>query len=276
MLKTCRSKSWLIALVATLLAVSPAFAQSTRPDPEVKVRKGGIVVKKVMKNGEVVDEDVQVFGDLDDETRRRVLELVGKCCPKSGDQSPGKKGSGKQAGGDCSLGDEVRKHIEQALREHGIGHGRHIFRLPGHGLNRGSALQRLLEGHMKQLGGGRFPGGVHIFRGGPGGSWVCPQGPGGSAPTEGRICIEIDGKTVLDKQIQPGRKAAPGPHRVRPEQQAAPRRATPRGDASSLDAIRRLERDIKRMQRELEALKRDLGKPRPIRLERGSAPVRNL
>ena len=67
-------RHWLTAVVIALLAWSGADAQSGKA--QVDVRSGGVVVKKVIKNGEVVDEDVQVFGDLDEQLRDQILALV--------------------------------------------------------------------------------------------------------------------------------------------------------------------------------------------------------
>ena len=76
-------KSWLTAVAAVLVAVAPAWAQTTqeKAGANVEVRSGGVVIKKIIKNGEVVNENVEVFGDLDDQTRERILAMVKVCKP---------------------------------------------------------------------------------------------------------------------------------------------------------------------------------------------------
>ena len=74
-------KSWLIAIVAALLVASPALAQSADPEVKVTTKQGGIVVKKVIKNGKVVDEDVKTAvhrhgGPADDAAVRSRQRLV--------------------------------------------------------------------------------------------------------------------------------------------------------------------------------------------------------
>lgn len=71
-------KSWLAALAAVLVAWSPAWAQATQEKAQenVVVRSGGVVVKKIIQNGKVVTEETEVFGDLDDETRDRIMAMV--------------------------------------------------------------------------------------------------------------------------------------------------------------------------------------------------------
>jgi len=338
------------ALVAALLLCSPALAQSGKVD--VVTRSGGIVVKKVIKNGEIVDENVEVFGDLDDETRDRILDLV-KIHKPGDDQKkarklkkkPKKEGDGCDCcrGGawiigpddkkthvfsftpgfsfrlddkELPFGDEIKEHIEKALKgEHlggmfyvqpgkGLGHlhvgplgleglGEQIRKqvekaLKEHGLDADD-----LEDHLKILKPKDFAGGVLPFQSGKDGKikgrWFTWPKQDEDVNVEGkaRIRIDINGETVLDKEIDAGE--APGKAKAftytwkqkgpatskpkvkilrKPKVEKKSRGST--GDAS----IRRLERSIERLQRELKRLKQELKSIQPVEVKPTRARAR--
>ena len=144
-------KSWLTAVAAVLVAAAPAWAQTTqeKAGANVEVRSGGVVIKKIIKNGEVVNENVEVFGDLDDETRERILAMVKVCKPvvkkeKKSGVTPAKpclkirskkKGS---CGGVCIMGPDDEDNVFS------IGPGFQL-KLDTRAIPSGKALQEYLE-----------------------------------------------------------------------------------------------------------------------------------
>lgn len=82
-------KRWIVMCAAALLA-TPLAAQ------DVTSRSGGIIVKQVIKDGKVVNEDVEVFGDLDEDEAKRYLKALTRS-KKSEAKRGAKKRSGKKA-----------------------------------------------------------------------------------------------------------------------------------------------------------------------------------
>jgi len=354
-------RSWTAALVATLLLCSPALAQSGKVG--VVTKSGGIVVKKVLKNGEIVDEDVKVFGDLDDETRDRILGLVKirkqgdekkktvRMLRKKAEEKAGKKTEKKKEEGcdcckgrvwffgphdlkthvfsfkpgitlrldddDLPFGDEIRKHIEKALEgkkpgalhlHPGAGGLQLRLGLPGleglgqriqkevekalkeHGLDVDDfAVPDDLEDHVKIFKGKDLHGLVVPFTGGKHeGGWFALPGKDVDVQGKARIRIDVNGETVLDKEIEAGQE----PNRVRAFTSKIRKKKTtsltpkvkilraPKakraGGSSDDESIRRLERTIERLQRELKQLKRELGTIRPVEVKPSGARSRVL
>ncbi len=135
-------KRWIAMGIVALIA-TPLAAQ-------VETKSGGIIIKKVIKNGKVVTEDVEVFGDLDEDDAKRYLKRLGKK-PKSskGKKSKRAKKSKRKSSRDAlilrwngedhalDLGTHLRDALKDLHREGGPLHG--LRGLPGH-----------LEGMMKR------------------------------------------------------------------------------------------------------------------------------
>lgn len=153
-------KQWLIAMIAAALVGGAATAQ------EVKTKTGGIIVKKVIKNGKVVDENVEVFGDLDDDEIEkhlgRMKKLDVKKLKKLGKSKAGAHGKKhvrvfkwrSDDDDDVSVdfdfdfgghdfGESVRKHVHKSLKG----------ALEGLGENLGSELEVVIRGLGKKLHG---------------------------------------------------------------------------------------------------------------------------
>jgi hypothetical protein len=338
------------ALVATFLLCAPALAQSGKVD--VVTKSGGIVVKKVIKNGEIVDEDVKVFGDLDDETRDRILGLV-KVRKPGDDRKKArklkKKLKNKCDGCDCCrggawiigpddkkahvfsftpglsfhlddedlpFGDELEKHIKKALKgKHlggmfyvhpGKGPGRlHVGPLGLEGL--GEQIRKQvekalkehglnaegLEDHLKILEDKDLSGWMLPFKSGKVGKikgrcFICPEHDKDvKVERKARIRIDVNGETVLDKEIDAGKapgkaKAFTYTWKTKDKATAAPKvkilrksKVEKKSHRSTGDAsIRRLERSIERLQQELKQLKRELKSIRPAEVKPAAARTR--
>jgi hypothetical protein len=155
-------KSWLTAVAAVLVAVAPAWAQTAqeKTGTNVEVRSGVVVIKKTVRNGEVINENVEVFGDLDDEIRERILAMAKVCKPrakkeKKSDVTPAKpypklrskkKGS---CGGVYIVGPDDEEHVfsigpDDEDKVFSIGPGFQL-KLDSKAIPSGKALKEYLE-----------------------------------------------------------------------------------------------------------------------------------
>ena len=298
-------KFLILALVAALVACGPVMAQQAQQDPDSKVKvnvvtkSGGVVVKKVIKDGKVVDEDVEVFGDLDDTVRDKILKMLkegekGGCCPRGGIHSwvfpfskkfssrledyledpfqkhihkhmeKALKGLKKDYGHKLKVhgftddfGDKIQMEVKKALKGLDL-HGLHFF------------VPEELKDHIKVFKGGKFPFKARLFKHGKGDCdcKVFKLDDDEGAKSKGRIRIEMNGKTLMDKvfgsedagkKITKLKKKTLRP-RIKVQREMKSRRS------STDEAIRKLENEIERLQRQLNQLKEEL-RVRPKRLE---------
>ena len=231
-------KFLILALVAALVACGPVLAQED-PDSKVNVKvetkSGGIVVKKVIKDGKVVDENVEVFGDLDEKIRDQVMKMLkkgekGGCCPGPGGIKswvfPFSRSYAFRLGDeeDGPLHKHIHKHMEKALKgmKKGLGHRFKVHGFKGdlgdqiqkeiqkalkgldlHGLH---VLPQHLEDHIKVYKGKKLPMKVRLFKHGKGDCdcdckvFKLDGGKGDKGTvSKGRIRIEMNGKTLMDK-----------------------------------------------------------------------------
>lgn len=300
-------KFLILALAAALVVCGPAMAQED-PDSKVKVnvvtRSGGVVVKKVIKDGKVVDEDVEVFGDLDDKIRNQIMKML-----KEGEKGGCWKGSGSiksrvfpfnrsfsfqlDDDEDCPLGKQIHKQMQKALKGmkmdlgkqlkiHGFmdNHGDRIRgeirkALKGLDLHGLHILPEHIEKHIKIFKGKKLPGGIHLFKQGEDDDecechvFKLDSDKGGKGTSSrGRIRIEMNGKTLMDKTFDSGNAAKKSTtilkKTLRPRIKV--QRKMRSGPSSTDETIQKLEYEIQRLQRQLDRLKEEL-RVRPTRRE---------
>ncbi|MBN2492019.1 MAG: hypothetical protein JXQ29_14325 [Planctomycetes bacterium] len=290
------SRHGLAAMIVALVVWAPAEAQ--RDKTQVEMKTGGAVVKTVIRNGEVVDEDVQIFGDLPDKVRDRVRAAVKRWRGEDGEKkapAPGAKKAGKKTGkkAGAAAGDEEHaprfRFGRPGIALHAFPHGEQILEQAERALERfGAEPGRRFRGQAP----GRA---LRLFealraRRAPEGAWRQgmrrgdDDGPGPRA--RARVRVEVNGKTVLDRELEglpalgrlrmfgPGADRERGPAAARKWQpgQARPRilgrllerRADgAKPGAPAGEALKRLEKSIEHLQRQIDQLKKELRSLRP-------------
>jgi len=304
------------AMLAAFVFCAPILAQDSKTD--VVTKSGGIMVKKVIENGKVVDEDVEVFGDLDDEVCDRIrekLKNLGKGNIKDFSDLFGPGCGIKKFGhgfffslddDDQGLGKHIRKHMKKALK--GLKkHAVHLHGIPDAGRLR-KKIQEEVKKALKGLKGldvhvtspnlkklddhimlftKKFPGAVRLFKHKEDDEgctvFRLDTGCDEDVKAKSRIKIQINGKTIIDKDIDtendsdaPAAGKSTRRYRLqrksdlgstRPKARVKVFRERSDAPVKRDDAIEKLQREIKRLQQQLNKLKRDL-QPRPASLDR--------
>lgn len=248
-------KRWITMCAAAMLA-APLAAQ------DVTSKSGGIIVKKVIKDGKIVSEDVEVFGDLDEDDAERYLKSLTESRDGKKQKKRSAKANRKKAGkrgkaaarnritlrlGDEQIDLELPAQVEELLEGLQSRHGAHVRVRPpqlhwhGHGeldLDLEGLHERMQEA-LRGLGkhgmhfhfdrDHRVPG--HTFRFAPG-------------LRRYHLHRDHDGDHDVDVEIERDRRAPKA-----------------RGSKDARDAARKIERledQIRSLRKELRSLKKRL------------------